>query len=302
MLISTLDSRYKLKKIGKVCHKVKKVINYLYNHPFVSIIVLLTYYLLVVLPHEQVTLFIEWFIEVTSWEVYQRIVSISGLLLFFLSLFFIIRNIQHNDNKMLTITYLVITVLMMIVSFYILIIFKIEIIHFAQYAALAILLFPLTKKFSDTMFWATIMGFIDESFQYFYLTLQGTDYFDFNDVILNLIGAGFGIVFIYSLGFRPVKDVFVKWYKSPVFITIITIIITIFVLIQSSIMAVYPSDNKANTVILLVKTTTQGFWVHTEYLNIKYHIVQPLEGCIIISLLMAFYFLLDLKWNKKNKQ
>lgn len=75
-----------------------------------------------------------------------------------------------------------------------------EYVHYPQYALLAILLqgalstkrdeFPITR----ILFWAVFLGIADEAFQYFYICPSYGDYLDFNDFVLNELGAIGGII------------------------------------------------------------------------------------------------------------
>jgi len=81
-----------------------------------------------------------------------------------------------------------------------------EYIHYPQYAFLAILLqgafstqrhqFPITRIF----FWAVLLGIADEAFQYFYICPSYGDYLDFNDFVLNELGAIGGIIIAALMG------------------------------------------------------------------------------------------------------
>jgi len=87
---------------------------------------------------------------------------------------------------------------------------QIEIIHFPQYAILSFLLAyaidPERKKILivSILFWVTLMGMVDESYQYFYITRQFSHYFDFNDIILNEMGTALGLFLFY--GFRETQS------------------------------------------------------------------------------------------------
>lgn len=85
-----------------------------------------------------------------------------------------------------------------------------EYFHYPQYAILAWLmaraLDPGRKRVAvgSVLFWTTLLGVLDELFQYLYLTVDYSDYFDFNDVLLNLLGAAAGVLVYY--GFHPLPD------------------------------------------------------------------------------------------------
>ncbi len=79
-----------------------------------------------------------------------------------------------------------------------------EYIHFSQYAILAILmsrvLDPGAKNapIGKILFWTTVMGVVDEMIQYFLIAPSYGMYLDFNDFILNEVGAAAGLLIIYG--------------------------------------------------------------------------------------------------------
>jgi hypothetical protein len=81
-----------------------------------------------------------------------------------------------------------------------------EYIHYPQYAILACLMVPIFDRertgvgIAPILFWATVLGIVDEMNQYFYLCPQYGEYLDFNDFFFNELGAMAGILLLY--GFR----------------------------------------------------------------------------------------------------
>lgn len=70
----------------------------------------------------------------------------------------------------------------------------IESIHYPQYALLAFLLGRGGVPAETTWLSATALGGIDELYQYLFLPRGRPTYLDWNDIVLNAIGAAFGIV------------------------------------------------------------------------------------------------------------
>jgi len=73
-----------------------------------------------------------------------------------------------------------------------------EYIHYPQYAILAVLLalcidpHRISVPWMRILFWTSLLGFFDEMNQYFYLCKSYGDYLDFNDALMNLLGAQAG--------------------------------------------------------------------------------------------------------------
>ncbi|WP_435103478.1 VanZ family protein [Arhodomonas sp. AD133] len=82
-----------------------------------------------------------------------------------------------------------------------------EYLHYPQYALLAYLLAWFADPdrsrllLGPVLLATTLLGIADELLQYTYVTVSYSDYVDFNDFLLNLLGAAAGVLLYY--GFRP---------------------------------------------------------------------------------------------------
>lgn len=89
---------------------------------------------------------------------------------------------------------------------------SVEYIHYPQYAIVAALLIwcldPEFKKVyvGRVLFWATVLGILDELYQYVHLAKTYGDYLDFNDFFLNLQGAAAGVMLVYGFAGKSAKD------------------------------------------------------------------------------------------------
>jgi len=69
----------------------------------------------------------------------------------------------------------------------------IEDVHYPQYALMAVTLAPALPTLEAAWLGATGLGAVDELYQFLELPRGTPSYFDWNDVVLNAIGAAFGI-------------------------------------------------------------------------------------------------------------
>lgn len=261
-------------------------INWLQNRKVFNILLVIIFYLLVVLPHEQVGLIIVGIFKGYSRDTYNLIVLIIGLIglgLYFIPVF---KAIASSKSKTLKVFYLTTTLFLITLTLNTLMVVTVEIIHFVQYALVAILLFPLIRNYGETLFWATTLGALDEAYQYFYLAPQRTDYYDFNDVIINLLGGALGLILIrcFDIGLENEKKK-IHWIRPLVGLGVLTILIG--GLMATGILGVYPSETVQHT-FLLVRVPVADFWsvVHPQ---VTYHVVRPLEGLLITGVLLLFY-------------
>lgn len=268
---------------------VLSLYNWLKNNKKVNIFLAIIYYLLVVLPHEEVGKFIAKTLdEPYGRDTYNLIILILGLLGTIGYLLPIWKRVNTLDRGKGRIWFAFgMTLLFILVSFNTLLVVNVEIIHFIQYAILALLLFPLLNNYRDTLFYATVFAAIDEGYQYFVLAPLRTEYFDFNDIIIDLIGAALGLLLLWIIGVKD-KVSNQKWFQTPTFIGFIGLTTLTIIAYLTGILAIYPSESDPQAPILLVRKIQENFWtiIHP---NVKFHVVRPLEGMLILGSLFYFY-------------
>ena len=251
------------------------------------------YFVLVVLPHLQVGLFFQWVFSHYSRSQYQ-----SGVLAVFAGLFVLIipafiRGMISTRRVVPVVVYLGMTLIMTAVSYNLLVIHAIELSHLPQYALLAVLIFPLVMRFGDTVFWTTLLGAVDEAYQYFYLAPDRTMQYDFNDVILNLLGAGFGVVFLLACGVVSRPRTNRVWYANPVVLTVLALAAGLAVMFQLDLLGMYPGAADQAAWGVVVKEYPAGFWSYIPHLRVQYHIILPIEGVFLTAMLLALYYPID---------
>lgn len=165
---------------------------------------------------------------------------------------------------------------------------NVEMIHFVQYAIMAILLFPLFFDFGESLFFATILGAIDEAYQYWVLAPNRTEYYDFNDVVINLLGAALGLIILFAVGWKSKKKLVTKWYKTLVSKVVFGLFALLFLLYIFGLLSIYPYIEDPQAPLLLIKKIQPEFWtiVHPD---VKFHVLRPWSGVAISILLYQFY-------------
>lgn len=247
-------------------------------------LLLFAYYLTVVLPHEVIGKWISSLMLTLTRSRFELI--ILAILSFVLASTFIwIYKKAYSLDKKLLLFYVLATIVFIGLCFRLLFVINIEGIHFIQYAIFAIICFQLNASYFKTMFWTVLAGAIDELYQYIWLAPERTDYYDFNDVVINAVGAGIGLIVIRSLR-RPVVSIklsdflgSVEMYVSIGIIVLISIGLTIGILS-------YGPDPDA--LFCFMKEDNIGFWKIDRRIY-KFHVIKPIEGVVISGLLVLFY-------------
>ena len=192
---------------------------------------------------------------------------------------------QPPEQKKVTLFYLISTLLLIIISINVIMVVNIELIHVLQYAVFAIVLFSIIGSYFDVLFWTTFAGALDELYQYVYLSPTGTDYYDLNDVVINLLGAALGLILLRSQGVKNFA-LEVKWSKSSWFVGTVGIASIICSLWFVGELTFYP--NGKLVLFEFIRDYKPGFWREIPP-KVLFHVIKPLEGLIILVLLFIFY-------------
>jgi hypothetical protein len=160
-----------------------KLIIWLSERKLFTLVITIAYTITVVLMHRQVNECFDWIRKQLSFRVYDDWLLYIGIFITIILGIFILWKVVKGEQHQRKILFLLCTIFLMVIGYEMLVVFSIELIHYPQYAILAILIFSLLKRFDETVFWVTLLGAIDEAYQYFVL-YQGnkTLYLDFNEI------------------------------------------------------------------------------------------------------------------------
>jgi hypothetical protein len=266
-----------------------------------------TYLIIVILFHRNVSTIFDWLSEKLSFKVYNDLLFLISLIVMIVCGAFVLVRIVKGERRYLKLITWIFTAFLVLISYKTLVVFNVENIHFPQYALLTLPVFALLKHFGATVFWVTLSGAFDEAYQYFILYRNtNTVYLDFNDIVLNLVGAGIGVVLIYTLS--DLKS------ESPAFCPnssgrcnkFIILAVTACILLggvslyAAGILRFYPDPNAADAPILLSRIPAQTqFWTIPTH-GKPFHIFHPVEGIIFSATLIVCYSLMD--YNLKSRK
>jgi len=127
-----------------------------------------------------------------GWLVYNRSLTVASALLAIAVLV-----VTWRRRQALPVSFWPTTlglVLLGVLAQQLLLVASIENIHYPQYALLALLLGRGGLPLETSWLVATGLGIVDEGYQYLVLRTGTPSYLDWNDIVLNAIGAGLGVV------------------------------------------------------------------------------------------------------------
>ena len=272
---------------------MKTLLNWLHERPIINLFIAIAYYLLVVLPHEAAGRIIARNLDDTLGRTAYNNLMLSLALLGLLAYAVIlIKNVRKNKGTAGPVygTF-VVTLALAALSFPLLIVIHVEVVHFVQYGVMALLLFPLVRRYGETACWCMLLGAADEAWQHFYLAPEKSMYFDFNDLIINLLGCGFGLAAIKASRPGFVLPPRTPAWRSPFLLVLAVLAVMVGIAFMLGLLHYLPLDETAKR-WAIIRAEQPGFWT-TVHPNVTFHVVQPLEGMVILAMLLLFYAGLD---------
>ncbi|HXH19380.1 MAG TPA: VanZ family protein [Chitinophagales bacterium] len=279
---------------------MKRLVNYLERNTMLNAGALLVYFLFLIFLHDTFVNLSVTIMNTLSLSIYDKVVGSITLSFLAFFIFLFIKNLRaERERTDLKITYLLIVTGLVIVHSQMNFVMNIEIIHTLQFGILAVLIFPLTRSFGATLYYTVLFGAVDEWYQYQVLYPQKSDYFDFNDLVLDQLGAGLALVFLYTAGLNNLRNSN-KWYQSPVFLSMAVFAIGAAVLFRFSLITVYYKEGTRALMTLSKANDAEAFWRHLPNCDIVYHVMSPLEGLLAVTAICGLFFLLDVLAGKER--
>ena len=146
--------------------------------------------------HLPVTDFCDWLARRYGFTEYDTGVRVGFLLLGACT--FVTIWVWPSGHRLLVGLTMTCLVALMLLAHRLIVVNAVESIHYPQYALMVLLLAPAVGDVEIAWIGATILGAIDEGYQARFLPRGAPDYFDWNDVVLNGIGAAVGVVIVVT--------------------------------------------------------------------------------------------------------
>jgi hypothetical protein len=269
-----------------------RLFQWLRQHPIWNIVILIVYYCLVVLPHELVGVTIAGIFEGKTRAYYNGVIlALAGVIAVVVLIPFLIRIIKH-PRRGIGLMYLLSLIGLITLTFNTIIVVNIELIHIIQYGVFAILAFPLMGGYTVTLLFTSLLGAMDEAYQYFYLSPQRTDYYDLNDVIFNTLGGACGLLWLWShqtkTTYRTLKSIVLSWQS----LITVGLLLILTILIGLGYLAYFPTEG-IDSLWTLVREVPEGFWKTIDAGTITFHVTLPIEGLLYCIILWVVYGTMD---------
>lgn len=273
------------------------------RHRRITLALVVAYFVIITVGHDLAQAAAFWAQDKLSrerWNALNRYVGIGCVIVLVV---WCVRGLRRCRRPGVAVLIGTVTTVCAVVSFNTLLMVNVEMVHFPQYALLALMIFPLTRRYGETVLLATMLGAVDEGYQYLVLHGNWNIYFDLNDVTLNLLGAGFGVTLAYlsaadwpttaNKGSRSREPIL----SVPALVTLAAVIVVGIAGFMAGYISVLPREGA--WLVLRRCGPAGSFWIQTDW-GKQYHVLEPLEAMCVWAPLLAMYFLFDLARERKK--
>ena len=272
------------------------------RHKVLGWILLLIYVPSVIFPHNLVQFYAnEIAIKYTHKGLY-KLAAVSAIMIGVVITLVFLPALRRQPKRGAVSMLWVFTMLLMVGTWWIFMANNTELVHFPQYFPEGFLLLALTGSPVEALAWGTIFGGLDEAFQYAYIVNKLPVPYDYNDIFMDLLGTAAGIVFAMSLMRLENRQSERGWWKGVLKRPGVAILLAIPVvgigLWASGVMTLYEAANAPPHWFSLSRQHDLPFWFSAPTLlgPKTFHELSPLEGPILLLVVIAAWSLLDRCW------
>lgn len=171
---------------------------------------------------------------------------------------------------------------------------NIEIIHAAQYAVAAFLMYSLTGRAGAALVFTLPIMLLDEWYQMKVLYPDYVEYLELNDVVLDLLGAGTASILLWIAGVPTIRK---PIQARTELYTLTAMAAVVGLLIATCTVVYYPAEVCENTWLVLnnLKDPLATWQIH-PLTQAEYHVLTPPEAFMVILGVVGFYGLSD-EWH-----
>lgn len=278
---------------------VMNFINWLKQHKVLNLVLVFLYGFLLIFFHD---FFVHLSIDMMnglSLPVYNKLVlviSICGGVAVFVSLLYMLYKTNENRNRKLF--FLLLTSLLIALHYKFLFEMNIEVVHVIEFAVLSVLLFPLLSSFGASVAFTLPFIVVNEWYQYVVLYPSYILYFEFNDIVIDLLGCGMAMIFFWIAGVKPDNNQ-TAIFKRPEVILLVAFNFLFVVLITTCVFTFYPEGKCDNTFLVLNQLQNPNLFWQTHVFGAVYHVMKPMEGLVAVNFVCLLFTLMDYVANNK---
>lgn len=272
---------------------IVNALNWLRNHKVINLVLVLLYVAFVVFAHDAFVQLSIFALQSLSLPVYNAVVAVIGVvILLFLALSVYRALKQKVELDRTGLPFLGITVVALIVHFFVFTEMNIEFIHAAEFGIFGFLLYPLVGRFSAVPIVALPILCLDEWYQYQVLYPGYVEYFDFNDLQMDLLGIGLVLSLLKT--FKLTVPTPTNSQNKTELLLLVGYAVVAVSLVSIGFISLYPVQATESTWLVLNQISEPyGFWrLHPDN-DAYYHVLEPAVGSLVVLGWCVFYSFMD---------
>jgi hypothetical protein len=279
---------------------IAKSIRFLHEKPLFTISLLIIYTLSILFLHDtMVNLSVKIMnsMGLSSYNLFITIISSSVALVAGSVLTWLI--IKNPSLRKLKISALIAILMALLIHYIFLLEMNVEIIHALAYGGLAFLAYALTKRYGAALVFIVPVMLIDEWYQYKILYPHYVEYWELNDVLLDMLGAGFVLIilFIAEAPHNKSKKITVR----PEFWLGLSMIFFFSVAVTFCLFATHETTACHHTIFVMSKIANPEVTWHIHgFTQKKYYILSPEQSIILMTLVSFAFMALDSFLSKRK--
>ena len=232
-----------------------------------------------------------WYVAEFDYNALQLLLNLLfGLLLLVIGFWFF-RRLIHLQNRSLVLIVVTFLLILSLIGYVYIMPYKSEGVHFLQYGLLALICYPLTYSLFYPLSLSIFLGMLDEHWQYL---ISQKLYLDFNDMFLNSLASGLGVLFAYIIAPKHgISQRKTPNLKHP-YMLILLWGIGLGILLISGIVVHFDDPISQGKWFLYrhdIKTYDPAFWYEVPWGS--WHQFRPITGIILIVLFPLIFLYFD---------
>lgn len=275
-----------------------QTISWLQKHRILNILFVFIYGVSLIFFHD---FFVHLSVEAMnklSLPVYNKVVlvvSICGGIAVFASLFYML--FKTKEDRSIKLFFLLLTFLFIVLHYTFLFEMNIEVVHVVEFTVLSVLLFPLLGSFGASVAFTLPFIVVNEWYQYVILYPAYIKYYEFNDIVIDLLGCGMAMIFLWIAGAKSVDNPNVFFKRQDIILLFAINLLTV-VMLATCTFAFYPESKCETTFLVLNQLPNPHLFWQTHVYGAVYHVMKPVEGMVAINIVCLMFVFMDYKAKK----
>jgi len=276
---------------------IERSMQFLYTRKLFAAILIAIYSVAIVMLHDplvNVSVFVMKKMSIPGYNLFISLLTLTLMISLMIVVFFQLK--KHSNQLKIKIILLMFIVSWLVMHYVFLLEMNIEIIHAFAYGGLIYLFYGYFRLYAAAVIFSIPVMLFDEWNQYVNLYPNYNQYWELNDVVLDILGEVFILVVFYALNITSVKS-FKPLYKKPEFIFLIVSTLLFIVLSESQVFATHTVYKCERTVFTMCNLPHEGtdWYIHTITKK-HYLVLSPKDAMLIIIFICS----LLLYWDRKS--